>query len=68
MIGVMQGMYWQHRRIWIQPNGEGIRLAAHTNKNYFGIKKDIEKAIADTNINMVDDQQELDKWQDLRRI
>lgn len=61
MIGVMQGMYWQHRRIWIQPNREGILLAAHTNKNYFGLKKDIEKAIADTNIDMVEDQQELDK-------
>src|SRR5690625_5237906 len=24
MIGVIQGMYWQHRRIWIHPKGEGI--------------------------------------------
>jgi len=36
-------------------------LAAHTNKNWHGIKRDIEKAIADTNINMVVDQQEIDK-------
>ncbi|MFB4166364.1 cytochrome c biogenesis protein ResB [Virgibacillus sp. JSM 102003] len=60
MFGVIQGMYWQHRRIWIHPKGEGILLAAHTNKNWFGVKKDIEKIIEDTDIKMVDDQQELD--------
>src|SRR5699024_4987996 len=41
MVGVVQGLYWQHRRIWVHPKGEGILLAAHTNKNWFGIKKDI---------------------------
>src|SRR5690625_3449622 len=58
MIGVVQGMYWQHRRIWINPKEEGILLAAHTNKNWFGLKKDIEKVIANTNVNMVIDQEE----------
>lgn len=61
MIGVIQGMYWQHRRVWIRPKENGILLAAHTNKNWFGLSKDIEKAIEDTNINMVEDRQELDK-------
>lgn len=61
MIGVIQGMYWQHRRIWINPEGDGILLAAHTNKNWFGLKKDIEKAIAGTNIQMVIDQEEEEK-------
>lgn len=60
MIGVIQGMYWQHRRIWIHPKGEGILMAAHTNKNWFGVKKDIESIIKDTDVKMVDDQQELD--------
>lgn len=59
MIGVVQSMYWQHRRIWIHPKGNNILLAAHTNKNWFGIKKDIEKVISDTDIEMVVDQQEL---------
>lgn len=58
MIGVVQGMYWQHRRIWIHPKNDGVLLAAHTNKNWFGIKKDIEKIIKGTNIQMVEDQQE----------
>lgn len=61
MLGVIQGMYWQHRRIWIHPKDKGILLAAHTNKNWFGVSKDIEKAITDTHIEMVNDQQELDK-------
>ena len=61
MIGVIQGMYWQHRRIWLNPSENGILLAAHTNKNWYGIKKDIEKAISGTEINMVVDQQELEK-------
>jgi|SRR5690625_2261912 len=61
MVGVIQGMYWQHRRIWIHPKDNEILLGAHTNKNWFGIKKDIEKAIKDTNINMVEDFQELDE-------
>lgn len=61
MIGVIQGMYWQHRRIWIHPKNRGILLAAHTNKNWFGLSKDIEKAIEGTQITMVEDRQELDK-------
>jgi len=61
MIGVIQGMYWQHRRIWIHPKENGLLLAAHTNKNWFGIKKDIEKSISNTSIKNVVDQQELDE-------
>jgi len=61
MIGVIQGMYWQHRRIWIHPKDDELLLAAHTNKNWYGVKKDIEKAIKDTNISMVVDQQELEE-------
>ncbi|GEN85008.1 cytochrome c biogenesis protein [Sporosarcina luteola] len=42
MIGVIQGSYWNHRRIWVQKgeNGE-LMLAAHTNKNWFSLKKEI---------------------------
>lgn len=58
MFGVIQGMYWQHRRIWINPRKDGLVLAAHTNKNWFGLKKEIEKAIDGTAIQMVEDQEE----------
>lgn len=58
LFGVVQGMYWQHRRIWIHPEHDGILLAGHTNKNWFGFKREIEKALENTSINMVIDQQE----------
>lgn len=60
MFGVIQGMYWQHRRIWIHPENDGLLLAGHTNKNWYGLKKDIEKVIEGTDIQMVDDLQELE--------
>jgi cytochrome c biogenesis protein len=50
MIGVVQGMYWNHRRIWIQNvNGE-ILLAGHTNKNWFGLKQEIQFVLEGTDI------------------
>ncbi|GIN85618.1 cytochrome c biogenesis protein [Heyndrickxia sporothermodurans] len=61
MIGVIQGMYWNHRRIWIQQvNGE-VLIAAHTNKNWYGIKNEIKYIISDTNIPEPIDQQEIKK-------
>lgn len=40
MIGVAQGSYWNHRRIWIQKGeGDELVLAGHTNKNWFGLKR-----------------------------
>ncbi|KGX85957.1 cytochrome c biogenesis protein ResB [Pontibacillus litoralis] len=58
MIGVVQGMYWPHRRIWIQPKEQGFWLAAHTNKNWFGMKKEIQQVIEGTDVPMVNDQVE----------
>ncbi|WP_010530852.1 cytochrome c biogenesis protein ResB [Lentibacillus jeotgali] len=60
MIGVIQGMYWHHRRIWLHPESEGMMVAGHTNKNWYGLKKDIEHIIEDTNVKMVKDQQEIE--------
>ncbi|WP_226579464.1 cytochrome c biogenesis protein ResB [Halobacillus litoralis] len=59
MIGVIQGMYWNHRRIWLQPRKDGVWLAGHTNKNWYALRMDIEKAIADTNIEAPKDQYEM---------
>lgn len=42
MIGLVQGSYWAHRRIWLQRiNGE-LWIAGHTNKNYFTLRKEID--------------------------
>jgi cytochrome c biogenesis protein len=56
MIGVMQGAYWNHRRIWIQNKNGQVWVAAHTNKNWYGLKKEIETILKDTKLEMPDDQ------------
>lgn len=56
MIGVTQGAYWNHRRIWIQKRGNEIWLAAHTNKNWHGLKREIEAVLAGTGIHTPNDQ------------
>jgi len=44
MIGVSQGAYWNHRRIWIQKGTNGVLLVAgHTNKNWFSLKKELDQ-------------------------
>lgn len=58
MFGLVQGSYWAHRRIWLQRiNGE-IWLAGHTNKNYLGLRKDIDFVIEDSGITTPVDQLE----------
>ncbi|NSL50475.1 cytochrome c biogenesis protein ResB [Calidifontibacillus erzurumensis] len=58
MIGLIQGSYWNHRRIWIQREGNQLMVAAHTNKNWYGLKKEIEMMFKDTMLPIPVDQQE----------
>ncbi|MCR8846993.1 cytochrome c biogenesis protein ResB [Rossellomorea sp. SC111] len=66
MIGVIQGAYWHHRRIWIRRSdeGDGLIVAGHTNKNWHGLKKDISLVLEGSGINEPVDQQQKD---DVRR-
>lgn len=42
MIGVIMGSYWNHRRIWVQKGeDDNLLVAAHTNKNWFSLKKEL---------------------------
>ena len=50
MIGVIQGSYWNHRRIWIKRKDGEIWLAAHTNKNWYGLKREISVVLEATGI------------------
>lgn len=60
MIGVVQGSYWNHRRIWVQKGKDNeMLLAAHTNKNYFSLKKEIDTVKEYANLPSYTDQ--LDK-------
>ncbi|PID03745.1 cytochrome C biogenesis protein [Sporosarcina sp. P2] len=65
MIGVAQGSYWNHRRIWIQ-KGEGDELfvAGHTNKNWFGLKKDLDKVKDFANLPLYEDRQDAESSSD----
>ncbi len=56
MIGVAQGSYWNHRRIWLRRvNGE-VWVAGHTNKNWHGLKREIEAVLDGTGIEVPQDQ------------
>jgi cytochrome c biogenesis protein len=56
MIGVIQGAYWNHRRIWVQNKSGEIWISAHTNKNWYGLKKEIESVLSETKLTIPNDQ------------
>lgn len=56
MLGVIQGAYWHHRRIWIKRKDNEIILAAHTNKNWYGLKRDISVIVEETPLSSPTDQ------------
>ncbi|WP_404329155.1 cytochrome c biogenesis protein ResB [Mesobacillus maritimus] len=58
MIGVAQGSYWNHRRIWIRRMGDKVWVAGHTNKNWHGLKREIEVIFEGTGLNVPMDQQQ----------
>ncbi|MGI2327095.1 cytochrome c biogenesis protein ResB [Planococcus sp. YIM B11945] len=59
MIGVAQGMYFNHRRFWIQQKANGeVILAGHTNKNWFALKKELDQVSAYASLPAYTDQQE----------
>jgi cytochrome c biogenesis protein len=43
MIGLVMGFYWQHRRVWLRWHEGRLYLGAHTNKNWFGLKREVEQ-------------------------
>ncbi|ASA22958.1 cytochrome c biogenesis protein ResB [Paenibacillus donghaensis] len=58
MLGLVLGFYWQHRRIWlIVENGELV-LGGHTNKNWFGFRREIVSILHRIELSV--DEQSLD--------
>ncbi|TVT29519.1 cytochrome c biogenesis protein ResB [Salinicoccus cyprini] len=55
LIGLFIGSYVNHRRIWIRSE-DGFMLAAHTNKNYFGMKKEINEVLESNGLGKVGDK------------
>ena len=59
MIGVAQGSYWNHRRIWIQKGTDNeLLLAGHTNKNWFSLKKELDQVKDYANLPAYEDRQD----------
>src|SRR5699024_5891063 len=58
LFGAIQGMYRQHRRVCIQPEGDKLVPAAHTPKNWLRLKKATHKPIERTPHKMPIDQEE----------
>lgn len=45
MIGVIMGLYWNHRRIWLRIDDGVLSLGAHTNKNLYGLRTEVAAAL-----------------------
>jgi len=45
LVGVVMGIYWQHRRIWVHVENSQVYVAAHTNKNWFGLRREVDYVI-----------------------
>ena len=50
LFGVVIGLYWQHRRIWVRLDGKQLIVAAHTNKNWYGLREEVAKVLGKTGI------------------
>lgn len=50
LFGVVIGLYWQHRRIWIRVDGDRLIVAAHTNKNWYGLREELARILNKTGI------------------
>lgn len=55
LIGLFIGSYINHRRIWINDEN-GFNISAHTNKNYFGLKKEINPVLEENGYNHIFDR------------
>jgi cytochrome c biogenesis protein len=61
MIGVIQGMYWNHRRVWIQKVQDEWWIAGFTNKNWYGLRNEIKSILQGTTIPEPQDKVLLEK-------
>lgn len=41
MLGLAMGFYWQHRRVWMKVQDGVVFIGAHTNKNWFALRREL---------------------------
>lgn len=56
MIGIVMGLYWQHRRIWLLFEDGVVFMGAHTNKSWVGVRKDIALITREAGLDITDDK------------
>src|SRR5699024_280241 len=61
LIGICIGADINHRRIWNNGDGDSMSIAAHTNKNYYGVKKETNSVLEANNVDHMNDKEEQDK-------
>lgn len=62
MLGLIIGSYFSHRRIWLEVQQDGsVRYAAHTNKNWMAIKKDLDMIVQHAKLPNYIDRFDLEK-------
>ncbi|GGF75581.1 cytochrome c biogenesis protein ResB [Paenibacillus albidus] len=58
MLGLVLGFYWQHRRVWLTVDDGVLTLGGHTNKNWFGFRREIVGVLG--KVDMAVDEKTLD--------
>ncbi|MDX5476064.1 MAG: cytochrome c biogenesis protein ResB [Bacillaceae bacterium] len=58
MIGLVQGSYWIHRRIWIQEENGKVMMAGHTNKNWYAFKREMAEVAKEAELEQPVDRTE----------
>lgn len=58
MLGLVMGFYWHHRRIWIRIDDGQLTLGGHTNKNWFGFRREVSAVLKQMNLEV--DEKSLD--------
>ena len=64
MVGLVMGFYFTHRRIWLRIDNGTLTLGAHTNKNWFGLRKEVSAILKQMNIEV--DEKSLENNRGLR--
>ena len=59
MAGLLIGMYWPHRRLWLKEKNGRIQIAGFTNKNALGLQKEANLALTEVGLPELEDRQKL---------
>ncbi|MCT4782167.1 MULTISPECIES: cytochrome c biogenesis protein ResB [Exiguobacterium] len=65
MIGIVMGMYWPHRRVWVRRHGEtDVLVAGFTNKNPSSLRREVSPLLEKAGLPIWEDQAMFEKQKD----